>query len=970
MKIDALVKTMVTDVALGKKKFAKEGIIPNANLIIKDFPDLNLTNDSDLTDEQAKQIQKKYVKKILSKEKSISDKKEDRKKAEAKKAQAEFVAGQDTAKKKKTASKPKAKTAKRVPAAPNKSQNTLSNYEESAKENSIAAKKNVEALNELEKKAEEEKLKAKAAKEKLLKESQSASADEAAEPDAMPADNAAAASEPAPEEKPKRVLKTPIKKKAEAKSDADEAPAKEEEDKTREISEAAPNTDEGAEEKAAESVKEPEPEKTPAIEESVKKKRVIRTIRTDKARKEEKLSEAGAKRPARGERSDRPGFKKNDNSGFKRRESDAAPAPDISEKSRKNDRGKKKDKDERRDKFDRFDQDIDSRLKPKKKKGKSAETAKPKEEVKQPEETIKTITLPQEISLQDFASKIKVPVNQLIKKLFLEGKMYTVNTDLSFDEAADIALEYNIISELEETVDVIEELLKDIEDPEDSLTPRPPVVCVMGHVDHGKTSLLDAIRQSNVIEGEAGGITQAIGAYTVKTHERKITFLDTPGHEAFTSMRMRGAQATDIAILVVAADDGVMPQTVEAINHAKAAGIEIIVAVNKIDKPAANIERVKQELAEYELIPEDWGGTTIFCPVSAHTKEGLDNLLDMILLTADVLELKANKDRNARGVVLEAKLDKGRGPVATLLIQKGTLKVGDFVSIGEVSGKVRAMIDDRQRRIKEATPSTPVEIIGLSGVPNSGDIFLVTDTEKEARQISEAFVTRGKENLIAESKSKMSLDDLFDKMQEGTLKELDIIIKADVQGSVEAVKQSLLKLSNEEIIIKCIHAGVGNVNESDVSLAAASNAIIIAFNTKVDAQAKSLADQEKVDLRMYRVIYNAIDDIESAMKGMLDPIFEEKVIGHAEIRSIFKATGVGSIAGSYVTDGVIERNTFARLFRGDEQIFSGKIASLKRFKDDAKEVREGFECGIVLDGFNAIEEGDRIECYKSVEVPR
>ena len=548
--------------------------------------------------------------------------------------------------------------------------------------------------------------------------------------------------------------------------------------------------------------------------------------------------------------------------------------------------------------------------------------------------------------------------------------MYTVNTELSFEEAGEIALEYNCIAEEEEKVDIVEEALKDIEDPEDSLQPRPPVVCVMGHVDHGKTSLLDAIRHSSVTEGEAGGITQHIGAYTVRVGDKKITFLDTPGHEAFTAMRLRGAKSTDVAILVVAADDGVMPQTVEAINHAKAAGIQIIVAVNKIDKPSANIERVKQELTEHGLIAEDWGGDTIFCPVSAHTHEGLDNLLDMILLTSEMLELKANPNRKARGVVIEARLDKGRGPVATLLVQKGTLKVGDFIAIGEANGRVRAMNNDKGKAVKEATPSMPVEIIGLSSVPNSGDTFISTETEKEARQISEAFITRGKENLIAESRKQMSLDDIFNKMQEGTLKELNIIIKADVQGSVEALKQSLLKLSNEEVIIKCIHSGVGAINESDVVLASASSAIIIGFNIRPDAQAKALSDQEKVDIRLYNVIYNAIDDIESAMKGMLDPIYEEKVTGHAEVRSTFKASGVGTIAGCFILDGMVERNCSVRITRNDDLIFEGKLASLKRFKDDVKEVKNGYECGMVFENWSDLREGDRIEAYKMVEVER
>lgn len=586
------------------------------------------------------------------------------------------------------------------------------------------------------------------------------------------------------------------------------------------------------------------------------------------------------------------------------------------------------------------------------------------------EPVIKTIKLPESLTVGELASKIKVPVAQLIKKLFMAGKIYNVNTELDFEAAGEIALEYNYIAEEEEKIDVIEELLREEEEDESTMTPRPPVVCVMGHVDHGKTSLLDAIRNSSVTEGEAGGITQHIGASVVSINGQKITFLDTPGHEAFTAMRMRGAQSTDIAILVVAADDGVMPQTVEAINHAKAAGIEIIVAINKIDKESANIDRVKQELMEYELVPEDWGGSTIFCPVSAHTREGIDNLLEMIILTAEILELKANKKRRARGIVIEAQLDKGRGSVATVLVQKGTLHVGDCVAIGDVHGKVRAMFDDKHRKVKEAVPSMPVEILGLNGVPQSGEIFVATENEKEARQISEAFITRGKEKLIADTKSRMSLDDLYNKIQEGNVKDLNLIIKADVQGSVEAVKSSLLKLSNDEVAVKCIHSGVGAINESDVILASASNAIIIGFNIRPDNQAKDVADREKVDIRLYRVIYNAIEDIESAMKGMLDPIYEEKVIGHAEVRQIYKASGVGTIAGSYVLDGVIRRNCSIRITRDGEQIFEGALASLKRFKDDVKEVKSGFECGLVMEGFNDIKEADMIEAYVMEEVPR
>ena len=590
---------------------------------------------------------------------------------------------------------------------------------------------------------------------------------------------------------------------------------------------------------------------------------------------------------------------------------------------------------------------------------------------KEPEEpVIRTIELPEVLTVQELADKVKTPVSQLIKKLFLAGEMVTVNTDLDFEKAAEIALEYNCIAEEEVKVDVIEEMLKEEEEDASLLLERPPVVCVMGHVDHGKTSLLDAIRETSVTQGEAGGITQHIGAYTVDVDGQKITFLDTPGHEAFTAMRMRGAQSTDIAILVVAADDGVMPQTVEAINHAKAAGIEIIVAVNKIDKESANVERVKQELVEYELIAEDWGGSTVFCPVSAHTKEGIDNLLEMILLTAEVLELKANPNRKARGIVIEAELDKGRGPVATMLVQKGTLKVGDTIAVGESYGRVRAMIDDKGRKVTEATPSTPVEILGLNGVPAAGEIFVATQNEKEARAMAETYIAYGKEKLIAETKAKMSLDDLFSQIQAGNVKELNLVVKADVQGSVEAVKQSLLKLSNEEVVIKVIHAGVGAINESDVILASASNAIIIGFNVRPDAQAKDVAEREKVDLRLYKVIYNAIEDIEAAMKGMLDPIFEEQVTGHLVIRQTFKASGVGTIAGCFVLDGVVKRNSSVRITREDEQIYEGPIASLKRFKDDVKEVKNGFECGIVIENFNDLKEDDQIEVYEMVEVPR
>ena len=575
--------------------------------------------------------------------------------------------------------------------------------------------------------------------------------------------------------------------------------------------------------------------KTPRVSKEEKEAKAAKTTKSakgtrtsDKTTEDKAPSTRKPSRPAKVEAVEAPAENQKRSSGRKGDKS-----KDKEKEARRENKESRSRREEKRSKKNDF-RDMDDMAQERKK--------KPKKQEKKEEETIKTVTLPEVMTLSEFAAKIKQPVNALIKKLFLEGKMYTVNTDLTYEEAELIALEYNIICEQEVKVDIVEEALKDIEDPEDSLVERPPVVCVMGHVDHGKTSLLDAIRKTSVTEGEAGGITQHIGAYTVKANGKKITFLDTPGHEAFTAMRLRGAMATDIAILVVAADDGVMPQTVEAINHAKAAGIEIIVAVNKIDKPSANIERVKQELVEYGLIAEDWGGSTVFAPVSAKSHEGIDNLLEMILLTSDILELKANPARKARGIVIEAKLDKGRGAVATLLVQKGTLKVGDFIAIGESHGRVRAMTDDKQRSLKEATPSMPVEVIGLSTVPNTGEIFIATDTEKEARNISDAFITRGKENLIAETKAKMSLDDIFSQMQEGTLKELNIIIKADVQGSVEALKQSLLKLSNEEIVIKCIHSGVGAINESDVTLAGASDAIIIGFNVRPEPMAKQRAD--------------------------------------------------------------------------------------------------------------------------------
>ena len=596
---------------------------------------------------------------------------------------------------------------------------------------------------------------------------------------------------------------------------------------------------------------------------------------------------------------------------------------------------------------------------------------KPQPLAKPEEEEIKVITIPDTLTIKELADHMKMQPSAIIKKLFLSGQIVTVNSELSFEEAENIAADYEILCEREKTVDVIAELLKEDPENEDKMEKRPPVVCVMGHVDHGKTSLLDYIRKAHVTDKEAGGITQAIGAYTVNISGSTITFLDTPGHEAFTAMRMRGANATDIVILVVAADDGVMPQTVEAINHAKAAGVEIIVAVNKIDKPSANIDRVKQELSEYELISEDWGGSTTFVPVSAKTGQGIDDLLEMILLEADVMELKANARRQARGMVIEAELDKGRGAVATVLVQKGTLHVGDFVACGMSHGRVRAMIDDKGKRVKEAGPSMPVEILGLDEVPEAGEIFVSPKSEKEAQEFANTYNEQHKKELLSETRKKsVSLDDIYDQIKEGDLKEFNIIIKADVQGSVEALKTSLLKLTNDEIAVKVIHGGVGAINESDVVLASASNAIIIGFNVRPDNTAKQIAESENVDIHLYKVIYQAIEDVEAAMKGMLGPVYEEKILGHGEIRQVFKASGIGRIAGSYVTDGIVEKGCTVKVMRGDEMLFDGPLASLKRFKDDVKEVREGFECGLVFDGFDDVEEGDLLEFHKQVEVER
>ena len=671
----------------------------------------------------------------------------------------------------------------------------------------------------------------------------------------------------------------------------------------------------------------------------------------------------------RGDRNnDRNNNRNNDRRDFRRNDRNDAPAEPIQDKNRKSRENKiRQDRQERNKK----NYEDGGRKGKNIKRGDFSkpmlEKPKKKEEKK---EEIKIIQVPDFITIGELAEKMKMTASTLIKKLFLEGKMVTVNTEIDFDSAEEIALGYEIMCEKEEKVDIIEELLKEDDEDESLMVKRPPVVCVMGHVDHGKTSLLDAIRETNVISGEAGGITQHIGASVVKINDQTITFLDTPGHEAFTSMRMRGAQSTDIAILVVAADDGVMPQTVEAINHAKAAGIEIIVAINKIDKPGANIDRVKQGLAEHELLASDWGGNVEMVPVSAHTREGIDDLLEMVLLQADVLELKANPNRQARGIVIEAKLDKGKGPVATVLVQKGTLKKGAHIAAGANHGRVRAMTDDKGNDIKTAGPSTPVEILGLNGVPNAGEVFVSTETAVEAKEFANTFIEDSKNKLMESNKFRISLDDLNSQIEAGELKELNIIIKADVQGSVEAVKQSLLKLSNDEVEVKIIHSGVGAINESDVILASTSNAIILGFNVKPDSQAEATAKNENVDLRLYSVIYTAIDDIERAMKGMLEPVYEEKVIGHAEIRQIFKASGVGNIAGSYVLDGNMQRGCSARVSRDGKQIYEGPVASLKRFKDDVKEVKAGYECGLVFDGFNDIAEGDQVEAYIMVEVPR
>ena len=579
------------------------------------------------------------------------------------------------------------------------------------------------------------------------------------------------------------------------------------------------------------------------------------------------------------------------------------------------------------------------------------------------------ITIPESITVKDLAAELKKTAAEVIKVLFGFGIMATINNDLDFDTAYLVAEEFGVTAKKKEEVKEEDILFDDSEDSEEELQPRPPVVVVMGHVDHGKTSLLDAIRKTNVIEGEAGGITQAIGAYMVNINGRDITFLDTPGHEAFTSMRARGAQITDIAILVVAANDGVMPQTVEAINHAKAAGIPIIVAVNKIDLPDANVEKVKQELMKYDLVPEEWGGQTIYVPISAKKHINIDELLEMVLLQADMLELKANPKKQAKGAVIEARLDNTKGSIATVLVQRGTLDVGDTVVVGSAIGRIRAMKNDKGQRVKKAGPSMPVEIMGLTEVPESGDIFYEVKDEKMAKHLIERRKRAQREKSINQM-TPVTLDNLFSQMEEGKLKQLNIIVKADVQGSAEALKQSLEKLSDDEVRVKVIHSAAGAVTESDVTLAKVSNAIIIAFNVRPVATAKQEAEKDEVEIKQYSVIYQAIDDVKAAMKGMLDPIYEEKVIGNVEVRQIFKVSNVGTIAGAYVLSGKIERNAGVRVIRDDVVIHEGKLVSLKRFKDDVKEVAKGFECGMQIENFNDLKEGDIIEVYVMEEVKR
>lgn len=574
------------------------------------------------------------------------------------------------------------------------------------------------------------------------------------------------------------------------------------------------------------------------------------------------------------------------------------------------------------------------------------------------------------ITVRDLTERIGKPAGEIIKKLMLLGIMATINQELDFDTASLVASEFGVTLEMKLDKTAEDALsAENVEDSEEELVSRPPVVTIMGHVDHGKTSLLDYIRKAKVASGEAGGITQHIGAYIAQVDNRQITFLDTPGHEAFTAMRARGTQATDIAILVVAADDGVMPQTIESINHAKAAKCPIIVAINKIDKPGADPDAVKQELTRYELVPEEWGGDTIMVNVSAKTGEGVDDLLENVLLLADMLELKANPNRKARGVIIEAKLDHSRGAVATALVQNGTLHVGDMVVAGNAYGRIRAMVSSRGERVKNALPSTPVEIIGFGGVPEAGDEFMAVADEKLARQVVEERAAKARASMVKNS-SASTLEELYSKLEQGEVKDLNIIIKADVQGSVEAVKQSLEKLSNAEVRVRTIHSGVGAITENDVMLAGIDGAIIIGFNVRPDAKAREAANRDGIDIRYYRVIYQAIEDMEKAMKGLLTPEFRENVIGHAEVRNVFKITGVGMVAGSYVTDGKLQRNAQVRLLRDNVVVYEGKLSSLQRFKDAVKEVADGYECGVCLENYTDIKEGDIIECFIMEEIPR
>ena len=602
-------------------------------------------------------------------------------------------------------------------------------------------------------------------------------------------------------------------------------------------------------------------------------------------------------------------------------------------------------------------------------KGKKKANKNNEERVKQKIFKLTDITIPESITVKDFAAEMKKTTAEVIKKLLGYGIMATINQEIDFDTAFLIAQEFGITATKKEVVTEEDVLFDDSEDKEEELTTRPPVIVVMGHVDHGKTSLLDVVRKTNVIEGEAGGITQAIGAYQVKIKDRLITFLDTPGHEAFTAMRARGAQITDIAILVVAANDGVMPQTVEAINHAKSAGIPIIVAVNKIDLPDANIDKVKQELMAYELVPEEWGGDTIYVPISAKNNQNIDQLLEMVLLQADMLELKANPNKQAKGVVIEARLDKTKGAIATMLVQRGKLDVGDTIVVGSSIGRIRAMVNDKGKKVKSAGPSMPVEIMGLTDVPEAGDTFYEVKDEKMAKHLIERRKRQAREKSI-NATTKITLDNLFSQMEEGKLKQLNLIVKADVQGSVEAVKQALEKLTNEEVKVKVIHAAAGAVNQSDVTLAKVSNAIIIAFNVRPDNTAREIAEKDEVEIKQYSIIYQAIEDVEAAMKGMLDPEFEEKIIGTAEVRQTFRISNVGTIAGAYVLTGKVARNAGVRIIRENVVIHDGKLATLKRFKDEAKEVSKGFECGIQIENYNDIKEGDIIEAYVMEEIKR